>query len=806
MTSATRANRSLRPTVALRSMRHAAPSTLAAAVAAVLAATSTHAAPAADSEVAPLQEIVVTSRKRTESLQDVPASIDVLTAKDLQALGIASFDDYAQKVPSISFISVGPGTQLFVMRGVSDGSNPNYANSSATGLFLDDASLSLSGVQPDLHLYDMERIEVLNGPQGTTFGAGSMAGAIRYITNKPDPNAFDAGVDFDGGKIQGGQQNWTYEGFVNLPLIDGVLAARFSAFSASHGGFIDNRLTTRDWLNGTVSDNSAWAGNNYNRQHEEGGRAALKYIMNDRWSATLSYTYQRQTTRGAWDEDLANVGPRAVSRFGPEGRFFQSKIAQLHVDGDVGIGDLVFASTYWSLPTRQQNEYSQYMQNYKGGAQQGFTCLDDPTYGGGEFTGCNVPSQFFEYHTNPERWSQELRLASKPGRFHYLAGLYWERTRDKNAGSTYYMPGLQTEGAAFQSYLSYYNTTASSLPPGQWYGYHERSDYLQSTEFANIGFDLTEKFTVEVGAVHFKSHFSYRYDYGQFAYAPTTPVSANGSSSKWNTKADASYKITDKVMVYAEFAQGFRDGGVNAGLPQNCYAAGVPDKYIPDTLNSYEVGWKSLNFDRRLLFNGAAYVMNWHDLQTLIYDVDLCAPSSFNANVGKARIYGAESNVEFKITDHWTIQSAGSYTDSHLVSSAYPTFEGNVGERLPFVPYFSYSANLRYERPIWAGLKGHGQIDVSHKGNMWDDLHVAGANGFPRILQPQYTLANLRFGLQSQTGRWSAEFYITNLADKNAIIFSNTGNFDLRQTTNEPRVFGLRLSYRLGKSAAKDKE
>src|SRR5271163_2427257 len=153
----------------------------------------------ADSSV--LEEIVVTARKRQENLQDVPLSIDVFTQKDMQNLGITGFDDYAQKVPSISFISEGPGTQFFVMRGVSDGSNPNYSNTSATGFFIDDMSLSWQGVQPDLHLYDIERIEVLNGPQGTTFGASSMAGAIRYVTNKPDVNAFSGGIDFNGGHI-----------------------------------------------------------------------------------------------------------------------------------------------------------------------------------------------------------------------------------------------------------------------------------------------------------------------------------------------------------------------------------------------------------------------------------------------------------------------------------------------------------------------------------------------------------------------------------------------------------------------------
>src|SRR5579862_639154 len=179
------------------------------AVAAALAGASTWSAAQADQAATTasgatggLQEVVVTARKREENLQDVPVSIDVFSQQDMKNLAINNMDDYMQKVPSISYISTGPGTQLFVMRGVSDGSNPNYANTSSTGFFVDDMSMSSSGAQPDLHLYDIERIEILNGPQGTTFGAGAMSGAIRYITNKPDLHAFSAGTDVDVGRIQ----------------------------------------------------------------------------------------------------------------------------------------------------------------------------------------------------------------------------------------------------------------------------------------------------------------------------------------------------------------------------------------------------------------------------------------------------------------------------------------------------------------------------------------------------------------------------------------------------------------------------
>jgi iron complex outermembrane receptor protein len=758
-----------------------------------------------------LQEVVVTARKREENLQDVPISIDVLTQKDLHNLGIVQFDDYVYKMPSLSFISIGPGTQTFYMRGVSDGSDPNFANASATGFFLDDSSLSWFASQPDLHLYDIERIEVLNGPQGTTFGAGSMSGAIRYVTNKPDVNAFSAGADFDTGKIHRGQENWAYEAFLNAPLIEGRLGLRVSAFTASHGGFINDLVGTRAWVNGTTSDNTQWAHNNFNRHHQEGGRVALKAVFNDAWSTSVSYDYQRQSALGAWDENLVQFSPRTVSRFGPEFLSYQARIGELHVDGDVGIADLVFASTYWALPTRRWDEYSQYVENYsrpdKGlpaGIKESFACDTGPHLGAPTepFSGCNVPLQYYEYHTNPERWSDELRLASKPGgRFHWLTGLYWEKTVDKNSGDEYFMPGLKTTGNAFQYYNAYYGTPvgSSSLPAGEIYAYQTRSDYKDTTEFANISFDATDKLNVEAGVVHFHSDFSYYSPFGQFAYGAVAPTLLVGSSNKWDSKLGVSYKATERVMVYADFAQGFRDGGSNSGDPASCYANGVPLNYLPDTLNNFEIGWKSRSLEGRLLWNGATYLMNWRDLQTLISDLNICAFSSFNANVGKARIYGVESNVDYRLNDNWSLQAAASYNDSHLISSAYTAFQPNVGERLPFVSYFNYSANLRFQQALGASLHAYAQFDIAHKGDMWNDLHVGGTRGFPRVLQPAYTLMNLRFGLNPPNGRWMAELYITNLADKNAIIYTNTRNFDVRETTNEPRVIGVRVNYRFGK-------
>jgi len=338
-----------------------------------------------------------------------------------------------------------------------------------------------------------------------------------------------------------------------------------------------------------------------------------------------------------------------------------------------------------------------------------------------------------------------------------------------------------------------------------WYAYQTRSDYLQTTEFANISFDLSSKLNVEAGVAHFHSDFSYYSPYAQFAYQALSPGLSTGSSHKWNSKFGINYKINNRAMVYADFGQGFRDGGTNAGLstgPMGCYALGVPLKYTPDTLNNYELGWKTTSLNGRLLWNGAGYLMDWKQLQALIYDAFVCPSSSYNINVGDARIYGVESNIDYKINDNWALQASGNYTDAHVTSATNPSYQPYVGERLPFAPYFSWSWNARYEHPLSAKLRGYAQFDMAHKGDMWNGLNPNDKNtGLPRILQPEYTIMNLRFGFNPVSSNWLVEFYITNLTDKNAIVYSNTGNFDLRLTTNEPRVFGLRVNYRWGKNA-----
>jgi len=651
---------------------------------------------------------------------------------------------------------------------------------------------------------------VLNGPQGTLFGAGSMSGAVRIVTKKPDPNAFSAGIDLDGGKIDGASHNLSAEGFVNLPIIEGSTALRLSGYSLYQGGFINNLLSNRNWVSGVVSNNSAYAGHDYNVQTIAGGRAAIKQVFSDTWSALLTYGYQSQQHHGAWDED-PTLGSRNVSRFGPESGDNYIKTLDFHLDGDVGIADLVYASTYWSEPSVSTNEYSNYVnystvQPYTAANLQSFACQTGPTIQGGTdaYGGCNVPTMYTVYQTQSERWSNELRLESKPGsRVQWLTGLYWEKTRQKYT-DFYYMPGIQPSGEAYQSQINYYNNyyspAAASPLPEEWYSYISRFDYLQTTEFGDLTFNINDQWAAEVGLQHFQSSFRGSSLYAGYFWDPKVPSEYTGASNKWNSKAGVNFKVSKDLLLYASFGQGFRDGGVNSGIGPSCFANGAPAQYKPDTLNNFEIGWKSTDFGGRMTWNGAVYYMPWKNYQTAVYDLSIC-PTTFNANLGNARIYGAESNVDLKATDHWSLQASVSYNDSHLISNTYdnPNYVVSPGERLPYVPYFNYSANIRYEQPLSADLKGYGQYDIAHKGNMWSDLREVSANGFARSLQPAYEISNLRFGVESAAGHWTAEAYVANLFNTNAAIFTNTGNYDHRETTNEPRVYGLRLSYRFGK-------
>lgn len=766
---------------------------LSCAITAVLYAGVTGRAAAAAIAEDTLAEIVVTARKRTENVQDVPQNVDVFTAQNIKDLGIVRFEDFVALSPSIAMISTGPGGQRITIRGASDGSTANYgfSNGSTTGYLVDDLAMDFYGHDPDLHLYDIERIEVLNGPQGTLFGPGALAGAVRIITNKPDPKTFSAGVDLDGGTIAGGAKNWSYQGYANIPLVEGFTALRVSAFSVREGGYIDNLLATRAWVNGVTSTNAQWAGNNFNVRDILGGRIALLQNIGEDWHLTVTGNYQQQNYRGSWEDDPTNVGPRQVRLFAPTGGYNYARFLELHLDGDVGIGDLIYIgglSSQASMRLYNFSEYSQY--SPYASFVQDTTCVTYPESGPGNH-GCKVPYMYGRVAGVVRRLSNEARLQSKPGPLHWTVGAYSEKTRNPYSGVEH-LPNINFNGAPAQYSITVNGNMAMPVA-GDYYSSFDTFEYSQVSEFGDVTFDLDDLWSIEAGAEHFHSGQSDAQQYANYFYLPHVSAHRSSSSNKTNLKAGINFKPQPHSLLYFTFAQGFRDGGFNYGVGSS--KVYVPAYYTPDTLNNYELGWKTESLGGRLVWNSAAYYMAWKDYQVGV-SIPV-APYGFNANIGDARITGLETTLEILPVDGLHLSLNGNYNDSRLRSNAFqnPSFVVIPGERLPEAPLFNGSAIARYERRI-ASDRAYAQVDVAHKGSMWNSLQVD-----QRRLQPAYSLVNLRLGLGDATGAWQAEGYVTNVANRRALVYADTTGYayypghSTPELATPPRIIGLRLSY-----------
>ena len=297
---------------------------------------------------------------------------------------------------------------------------------------------------------------------------------------------------------------------------------------------------------------------------------------------------------------------------------------------------------------------------------------------------------------------------------------------------------------------------------------------------------------MEGGIQHYHSSVS-ETDTGAPYYAQKVATFHSDTSNRTNFKAGINFKPTGHQLLYFSFAQGYRDGGFNY-ISQYDNPA-FPRYFKPDHLDNYELGNKSEFLGGRVAWNSALYYMHWTDYQVVVNVPE--APYSFRANAGDARIYGLESSVEVRPVTGLTLSFDGNYNDARIESSDYQSSVYTVvpGERLPEAPYFNFNAIARYERPINPQLRAFTQFDAAHKGDMWNDLRED-----TRTLQPAYTICNVRAGIGSPVGGWTAEAYVTNVGNKRAIIFANYTGYSHPDIPTEPRVFGLRLSYRWGKT------
>ena len=491
-------------------------------LAALLASSALCAAPAFAQDAIPPQEsaaadaapaygeIVVTAQKRSESLQNVPISIQALGTQKLQDLNISDFKGYVQQLPTVTFQALGgnPGTNVVYMRGVASGGDGNHSGSlPSVGVYLDEQPVTTIGGNLDVHIYDIARIESLSGPQGTLYGASSEAGTIRIITNKPDTSRFYGKVDVEGNTVSHGGQGGKAEGMLNLPLSPRA-ALRIVGFYQRDAGFIDNVPGTRNFLGTPILDEGGnYIGNNpdglsinnaglvkddYSDTETYGGRAALRVELDDNWTVTPSVIYQETKSHGSYAFD-PSLGGLKVQHFLPEYRSDKFIQAALTIEGKLGNWDLTYAGAYLDRKDSQSSDYTDYAEAYD--------ALYANYTSGGEFycsglAGCQnyrnangqnlVPIQRVLSADHFKKFSQEFRIASpSTERFRIITGLFYQY-QSNDIHQDYQVPGLAPE------------FSVNTLPGTLWLTQQHRID-RDYAMFGEASFDVTSKFTVTAG-------------------------------------------------------------------------------------------------------------------------------------------------------------------------------------------------------------------------------------------------------------------------------------------------------------------
>lgn len=762
---------------------HRKPHALGLLGAAVLATCS---AARADPTVAPtsLEEVVVTAQKRSENLQSVPISLEAIDSRRLAELKITDFSALEKYIPSLSFQTVGPGQAQIYFRGITNGTDGNHVGSSPmVGVYLDEQPVTTIGNTLDPHVYDMARIEALSGPQGTLFGANSMEGTVRYITNKPDHTGIYGGYDLSVSESRRRGISEKIEGFLNVPIND-QMAIRLVGFGERDAGFIDNILGPPEVYptSGVVRSNAAEVRNNFNNVGTSGGRAQLKIDLNDRWTVTPSVMYQKQGAYGSFGYQPA-LGDLATAQYGPslnDDRWYQSALT---IEGKIGNLDLTYSGGYMRRTIDNVFDYSDYSYAYDKYYES------TPAYFGNLFlnnAGQPIsPAQSVVGHDVLTKRSHELRLSSPAtDRLRFVLGVFYQAQRDDTL-SRYEVAGLADTlsitgqpGVHYLDALTRYDTDRAVFGEVTY----SLTDHLILTAGARVfdyRTDVNGFFGFPAYPIDPSTGTSY-YNQGEVQCTPTphvpknstlpcTNVNARSAGGKYTDKFTLSYKFDPDKMVYATYSTGFRPGGIN----RNPNVA----PYRPDYLENQELGWKTSWLGRTLRFNGALFHEIWKDAQFGTYgQYDITQI----INSGGERVHGIESEVEWLPVDGLNLTAAATYLWDHTLTAATchhtpigpncataddPTGASNTlapaGITAPVSPRFKGNLVARYELDVHA-MRAHVQAAGTYQSSVIPLLSVA--DELVAGTQPAYGSMDLAAGVARSN--WTLEVSAENVSDR----------------------------------------
>ncbi|MDO6840500.1 TonB-dependent receptor [Paraglaciecola chathamensis] len=760
-------------------------SKLSYAVVAALATTSVYAQEAAPKAgKASIETIEVTATKRSESIQDIPVSVTALNGEALENLGVDNFQEYVEFLPNVTFQGTGPGQNEIYIRGAAT-TQSNISVSSVQALqpsvafYLDEQPVSMQGRNLDIYATDMQRIEVLPGPQGTLFGASSQSGTVRLITNKPDHSGFAAGVDTSTSFTKGGEMSNSVEAFMNFVVSDD-LALRVAAYTDNQGGWIDNirndpanggyigSAVVIDRISGGVlsdpentpvvsPENDALVEDDFNDAVYSGARFGLSYIINEDWDLLVQHTQQTLSTEGVFAYDPNLDGETSTNRFVPEDNDDEFGLTTWTLEGRLDKLDIVYTGGYLDRSIDSTIDYTGYT---NGGL---FSAYYVCNYGGDvapEDERCLDPTKYYKEKTDSTRITHELRFNTPTDNVWRLtAGVFYDEQELNSVGkfniastekfqnlaaTLVGSEGINSNGGPFEPSISFVNDI--------------QHDIDQIAVFGQVEYDLTDDITATFGARWYEIQDTYK--------GSTTTVDVSGRLRAFGTqdpdalagiddgvidaiangqlevdllddngtltvddiilKASVDWKVNEDILVFATYSEGFRPpvtNRVGGGLATNQTGAfenfRIPVYSTTDELDNYEFGIKGDFLDGILRVNATAFYSEITDLQTSRYDPTNISFLVFTDNVGDAEIRGIDADLTWLATDNLIINAAFSVLDTELTSinDALDGIAPPVGSKLPYSADFSGNIRAQYFYELEGGLTGYINGSISYTGD-----------------------------------------------------------------------------------------
>lgn len=764
-----------------------------------------------------IEEVVVTATKRAASTQDIPVTVQAMGEESLDQRNVGDFSDYLKYLPNVNFGGRGPGQNNIYIRGISTdqvavmvsgaaGSEPNVA------LYLDEAPVSAAGRNLDIYVADMQRVEVLPGPQGTLFGASSQAGTLRLITNKPEINETQISVDASASTTSEGDPSNSLEFVANLPVIEDRLAIRAVGYRANSGGYIDNVVGTTSldqttnplFNNGNApgeaggqfedtvfssADNADLVEEDFNDSLYVGGRLGAKLIINDDWDATVQVSKQTLEVDGVFDYD-PEVGDLQVQRFYEDSLEDEFTQTAWTLEGRLNALDLIYTGSYLDREATSSIDYSGYANV---GSFIPYYICEYPSY-----ASCEAPVLGFDGESEYTREAHEVRISTDPqNSVHLVAGIYYDDVETVVRGDYNYIGSIAVGFPGTTPLESADNSNPDQRAPGVVFINDVSRVQEQLSFFGELTYRFTDTFSTTLGVR--------RYDIDSEIFGSST-FGARGAPNFGGrdlgeihdpaNESDTIFKLTanwtpdDDVLLYATYSEGFRPGGFNRATNEV-----VPPTFESDTLENYEFGWKTTLLDNTLQFNGSVYYVEWSDIQVSYFNPLPIADGGLGTNLtstfnsGEAEILGLETDVIYWPTDNLSITGAVSLNDSELVEK--PERSGDFivdeGSSMAMSPKTQASLTARYTMTI-AEMPAYWQLSSSYSSSSYSSLIVD-----ERFQMDSYATFDGAIGVDFDN--YNIELYGENLTDERAELFISNMDDIPRTVTNRPRTIGLRVSW-----------